>query len=134
MISLKILRNYYDFVLVNFLRLKKFNKNFILGQGNAFELSIGVDAGTISSGLIGYAQPHYHLIGQPAERPTNCISSLHRRKWLSLAMVECCLFRTLNFKRSFSTIHLYLISLIISFHDYLIKVHIEEIFFCSSAC
>ena len=50
-----------------FKKVKKFNKNFILGQDNAFELGIGVDTGTICSGLIGSAQPYYHLIGQPAD-------------------------------------------------------------------
>ncbi|EUB64013.1 Adenylate cyclase type 9 [Echinococcus granulosus] len=60
---LKLLRFCYGL----FKLIKKFNEKFILGQDNAFELGIGVDVGPVCAGLIGSAQPYYHVIGRPAD-------------------------------------------------------------------
>ncbi|VDK34104.1 unnamed protein product [Taenia asiatica] len=60
---LKLLRFCYGL----FRLIKKFNEKFILGKDNAFQLSIGVDMGSVCAGLIGSVQPYYHVIGRPAD-------------------------------------------------------------------
>lgn len=55
------------FCLNLFKLIDKFNKNFVIGSENAFQLGIGVDVGRVCTGLIGSVKPYYDVLGPPTE-------------------------------------------------------------------